>query len=69
MVNACRTRVFEHEREDHVLNLTIDLIRGYLIRPVNEVSQVDGSRNKEETSGSSVLEVDYGTEDLDADQP
>ena len=63
------SRVFEHEREDHVFNLTTKLVRNAGVLGVNRVLQVDGSRNEEDTGGGSVLGIDDGTEDLDTDQP
>ena len=64
-----QTGAFKQEREDHVLDLTMELVRSYAIRPVDRDLQVDASRNKEDTGASSILEVDEGSDQLDADQP
>jgi hypothetical protein len=64
-----QTRAFEQEREDHIFDLTIGLVRSGATWLVHRILQVDGSRNKEDTGGCSILEVDDGTEDLNANQP
>ena len=62
-------RVFEHEREDHVFNLTVELVRSHGILPVNRALQVDSSSDEEDTGGGPILVVGNRTEYLDADQP
>ena len=62
-------RVFEHEREDHVFNLTVELVRSHGILRLNRDLQVDSSHNEEDTGSGSILGKDDGTKDLDTDQP
>jgi len=64
-----QTGEFEQEGQDHVLNLTTDFVRSHVIRPFNEDLQMDSSHDEENAGGGAILEVDDGTEDLDAHQP
>jgi len=47
----------------------MELVRSHAIRLVDRVLQMDGGRDEEDAGGGPILEVDDGTEDLDADQP